>query len=87
MKIRLEEADLFHAGGLVDGQTDRRKERHDAANGRLYAILRTRQRNCVYLNVNSRMHTPDVEVHVFLTRIRLRRRLFRVTLEILHTVL
>lgn len=41
MKIRVEDTDLFHAGGRVDGHTDRRKERHDAANCRFSAILRT----------------------------------------------
>jgi len=34
MKTRLEETDLFLAGGRVDGHTDRRKEAHDEASGR-----------------------------------------------------
>jgi len=41
MKIRIEETDLFHAGGRVDGRTDRGKEKHDAASDRVFAILRT----------------------------------------------
>jgi len=68
MKIRLEETDLFLADGRVDGHTDRLKERCDVANGLFPQFCERAKRNCVCLNVNSRILILDVEVHVFLIR-------------------
>jgi hypothetical protein len=44
MKIRPVETDLFRANNRTCGGTDRLTDRHDEANCRFFAILKTRQK-------------------------------------------